>query len=192
MARSPHAQITAYAWGAVPAAAAAALLAARYDESELYGLAAVLLVVKGYVAPRLVTPAFEAGEEAHHAWTGPTGTVGALLAGGAAVAGAFFVAAYLMPPGTAYALAGFVGAGALGLLLPTLRHELISHAVGLLLAEEGVSSAGLVLVAASPRLAEGAALLDLVVLALIFGTLLHAVARVHGAMHALRIRRLRG
>jgi hydrogenase-4 membrane subunit HyfE len=168
------------------------ILGFTYGLPELFALAAVILVVKGRFAPRLLAGDWILGDEAVHRWTGPTGTVGSLLAAVAVIGVSFSIAAFALPLDLEVVFGGCLATGLLGVLLPVLRHELSSHASGLLIAEEGFSSAGLLLVATAPRLAEIATLVDLLVLAVVFGVLLRTVARVHGAMDAALLRELRG
>lgn len=192
LARHPRSHPRLYALGAVPAGAIAGLLGWAYGIPELFVLMVVILVVKGILAPRLVSGTWVSEDAAVYRWSGPTGTVGALLAVVGVLIMAFSISAFAMPPDVKVVFAGCLAAGFLGVLLPVIRHELSTHATGLLIAEEGFSSAGLLLVASTPKAADLATLVDLVVLAIIFGILLHAVARVHGAIDAVILRGLRG
>lgn len=192
LARNPRTHPRLYGLASIPAAAVPALLAWAYGTPDLYLLSGVILVVKGGLAPRLLAGAWVSGETAVYRWSGPTGTVGSLLAVVGVLVMAFLVSAFALPPDLRVVFAGCLATGFLGVLLPVVRHELSTHATGLLIAEEGFTSAGLLLVASTPKAAELASLADLVVLAIVFGILLHAVARVYGAIDAVILRGLRG
>lgn len=184
ISRDARATAGLYALAAIPQAAIAGGLGIEDRHGELVVLAVVLLVAKGYLAPRLLTRVWPESERSAYRLSGPTGTVGTLVAALAAAAVALRVGIEVAPPHVMIGVASALAAMFTGMLAPALRHELFTQAGGLLMAEAGTSAAALLLVGAFPGVADVVALADLLFLAVAFGVLLRWVAALHGRADA--------
>ncbi len=184
ISRDARATAGFYGLAAIPQAVIAGGLGVVHRQAELLVLAGVLLFVKGYLAPRLLTRVWPPSERSAYRLSGPTGTAGAMVAALAAAAVALRVGSVVAPDGATIGISGALAAMFVGMLAPALRHELFTQAGGLLIAEAGASAAALLLVGALPGVADAVSLADLMFLAIAFGVLLRWVATVHGRADA--------
>lgn len=190
--RDPRQNVYLYALAAVPQAAIAVLLGLLYGHVELYILAAVILVVKGLVAPRLLVAPWPERQHSHYALSGHLGSPAALIVVVSLLMFAYRVGVVLGAPPFQTAMAAALASGLVGLLAPVVRHELAAQAAGLLHGEAGVSATALLVVGHLPVAPDVISLVELLVLALLLGVLLAAVIRVHGRADARLLQVLRG
>jgi hydrogenase-4 component E len=164
---------------------------------ELYGIAAFTALFRGLVLPYLllrITRRLQVDREIHERLAPSSSlVVGALL-----VVFAFAVATHL---GEALGLDGTVAVLALtvmlsmkliGFLMLTVRSEVISQILGLLVLENGIFLGSQILVPGMPLLIELVILFDLLVVVACFGVLVRYLVVHAGTSSTLQLRRLTG
>lgn len=164
---------------------------------ELYGIAVLTALVRGLLLPYLllrITRRLEVDRELHERLAPSSSlVVGALL-----VVFAFVVAAHI---GDSLGLAATVAVLALtvmlsmkliGFLMLTVRSEVISQVLGLLVLENGIFLGSQILVPGMPMLIELVILFDLLVVVACFGVLVRYLVVHAGTSSTRELQRLTG
>jgi hydrogenase-4 component E len=167
------------------------------DYPELYLIAILTLVFRGCLLPYLILRIIrrlQVSREIHEILQASS----CLVIGAFAVIFALGVASHI---GTQLGLGGTVVVLALtvmlsmkliGFLMLTVRHEAISHILGLLVLENGIFLGAQILVPGMPLLIEIVILFDLLIVVACFGLLVQYLMTHVGTTSSLELRRLVG
>lgn len=187
-------QVHLYAMQSLLVAVLAVIVAAVRDIPELYALAALSVLLKVVIVPRLMLRLLHDAdtELAGSGALGPASTV--LISLGVAAFGVFSFDALDISspvlPKTALAISAAVILVAFVLMI--VRGDVICQAVGFFSLENGVSLASLVVASSLPLILEVAFLFDLLVAVMVFGVLIRVHHTRSGSLTTAQLTRLRG
>jgi hydrogenase-4 component E len=164
---------------------------------ELYLIAILTLVFRGFLLPYLIfriIRRLHVPREVHVILQASSSLVIGALAVIFALAVASRVGAELGLGGTVVVLALTVmlSMKLIGFLMLTVRHEAISHILGLLILENGIFLGAQILVPGMPLLIEIVILFDLLIVVACFGLLVQYLMTHVGTTSSLELRRLVG
>jgi hydrogenase-4 component E len=167
------------------------------DYPELYLIAILTLVFRGLLLPYLIfriIRRLNVAREVHVILQASSSLVIGALGVIFALAVATQVGAQLGLGGTVVVLALTVmlSMKLIGFLMLTVRHEAISHILGLLILENGIFLGAQILVPGMPLLIEIVILFDLLVVVACFGLLVQYLMAHVGTTSSLELRRLVG
>jgi hydrogenase-4 component E len=167
------------------------------DYPELYLIAILTLVFRGLLLPYLIfriIGRLNVAREVHVILQASSSLVIGALGVIFALAVATQVGAQLGLGGTVVVLALTVmlSMKLIGFLMLTVRHEAISHILGLLILENGIFLGAQILVPGMPLLIEIVILFDLLVVVACFGLLVQYLMAHVGTTSSLELRRLVG
>jgi hydrogenase-4 component E len=164
---------------------------------ELYLIAILTLVFRGFLLPYLISRIIRrlhVPREVHEIVQPSSGLVIGALGVVFALGVASRIGAQLGLSGTVVVLAltAMLSMKLLGFLMLTVRHEAISHILGLLILENGIFLGAQILVPGMPLLIEIVILFDLLIVVACFGLLVQYLLTHAGTTSSLELRRLVG
>lgn len=189
-----RAQIRLYAFQSLAVSVLAVVVAIGRDIPELYVLAAVSLLLKVIIVPRVMFR-FLRDSRAEIAGSGALGVASEIILALVVAGFGFFTV------GALGIQSPFLPTAALGLsfavvlvsfVLMIVRRDVVSQAVGFFSLENGVSLASLVVAAGLPLILEVAFLFDLLVAVVVFGVLIRVHQARSSSLSTISLNRLRG
>jgi hydrogenase-4 component E len=196
MLRAPllRSQVRLYAFQSLVVSALAVFVASSRHIDELYVLAALSIVLKVVIVPRVILHLLR---DADNDLTGSAvmGVASAILIAIAVAAFGFFAVGSLHVSSTALPSSALAISGAVILVafvLIILRADVVSQAIGFFSLENGVSVASLVVASGLPFIVDVAFLFDLLVAVVVFGVIIQVHHRRHDTLSTDDFDRLRG
>ncbi len=164
---------------------------------ELYVVAILTALFRGLLLPYLILRILRrlgADRELHVILQPSTAMVVGAAAVVLALAVAYHIAAAIgtSSPVVILALTVMLSMKLIGFLMLAVRHEAISHILGLLILENGIFIGSQILIPGMPMLIELAILFDLLVAVACFGVLARYLMEHAGTTSSLKLRRLTG